>query len=156
MLRIELCPGGFAVRRSWMIGLAAGALLVLVALFGPGALTASGAEPEFCGTCHVMEKNVASFQHTTSTHGTEISCSDCHLPSGPLAKLTAKYSTGVRHVWTTIIGKTPEELKLSAADRKLLVDNCVYCHAGESHTQQNGVTSCLNCHSTDPHGERGL
>lgn len=143
------------MRRPILIGVVAGIALVAgLALLGPGALTASGLEPNSCGACHVMESNVASFQESHSLHKTELSCSDCHLPSG-LEGLTEKYKVGYRHIMVNLKGEAPTEISLRAQDRDWIVANCVRCHDGSEHIQQVGKNACLTCHSNDPHGERG-
>ncbi len=140
------------MRRSILIGSLVVALVVVAAVFGPGALTASGAEPAACGSCHIMEKNVSSFHATTSEHGKQqLSCGDCHNPD----TLLEKYKTSFRHIKVNMSDEKPEELRLNADARKVVTANCVRCHANEEHSQKNGKSSCLNCHSNDPHGERG-
>ncbi|HEY3365214.1 MAG TPA: NapC/NirT family cytochrome c [Symbiobacteriaceae bacterium] len=143
------------MRKSVVIGLVIGVIVVAAGVFGPGALTASGAEPNFCASCHVMDKNVHSYQTTASAHKDQVSCSDCHLPTGATG-WAAHYTTGARHIWTTATGRTPAALELTAADQKLVVANCVRCHAEEDHIKQNGKTACLTCHANDPHGEKGV
>lgn len=141
------------MRRSVLIGVAAGVVLVGAALFGPGAITASGMEPNTCGSCHVMESKVSSFVHSESLHKEEISCSDCHLPAG-MEGLKEKYKVGIRHITVNMKG-APETIHLKAGDRQWILDNCYRCHATEDHIKQVGKNACLTCHSNDPHGERG-
>lgn len=143
------------MRRPILLGLLASVVVITAAaLFGPGALKAAGAEPAACASCHVMEAKVHSFQASDSAHKTELSCSDCHLPTG-MAGLTEKYKTGWRHIVTNVQG-APEELKLRQSDREMVVANCVRCHAEQDHIQQVGKTACLTCHATNPHGDRGV
>jgi cytochrome c nitrite reductase small subunit len=146
------------MRKSIVIGIGVVVVLLALGAFGPGAITAVGAEPNFCATCHVMDKNVSSFKASESAHHGVLSCTDCHLPNGGagLEGWTSHYSTGIRHVSTTVQGKTPASLELTEEARKILVDNCVRCHAGQEHIQQNGRTACLTCHANDPHGEKGV
>jgi len=144
------------MRRPILIGVVIGAVLVAAALLGPMAIEAAGAEPKECALCHSMETNVHAFTTSISGHKDELSCSDCHLPhDSALGAYAAKYSTGLRHIWTTATGNTPEEIKLRLEDREMVIANCVRCHSEEEHIQQNGKNSCLNCHSTNPHGDKG-
>jgi cytochrome c nitrite reductase small subunit len=144
------------MRKSLVIGTTVFALFLTALIFGPGAISASGAEPSSCGACHVMEKNVASFQQTTDKHKTELSCSDCHVPhQNAVGGLVDKYRTGIRHVSANMTGNIPDQLRLRPADREVVTANCVRCHADQEHSQQNGLNSCLNCHANVPHGERG-
>lgn len=145
------------MRRSVLIGAAAGVLVIGgLVIFGPGALTASGLEPDLCATCHIMEGKVHSFKGSESAHRTETTCSDCHLPHGGMEGLKEKYRTGFRHVAAMVKGDLPEDLRLNQQARQMVLDNCNRCHAQEEHTRLNGTNSCLNCHSNDPHGERGM
>lgn len=145
------------MKKSLVIGLAIGGLVVAAGIFGPGALTASGAEPVACATCHSMDRNVHSFQTSESSHRTTVSCSDCHIPHETAAKaLSEKYKTSYRHIKTALSGEVPEEIRLTPEARKIVLDNCVRCHKEEEHSKENGLGSCLNCHSNDPHGERGV
>ncbi|HYG58745.1 MAG TPA: NapC/NirT family cytochrome c [Symbiobacteriaceae bacterium] len=142
------------MRKPILIGILAGAALVVgLALFGPGALQVAGAEPDLCASCHVMESNVHAFENSDSLHKTAISCSDCHLPTG-FDGIMEKYKTGFRHIVTNMKG-APEEIHLRATDRQWVIDNCYRCHATEEHIQEVGRNACLTCHATDPHGDRG-
>ncbi|HYF95327.1 MAG TPA: cytochrome c3 family protein [Symbiobacteriaceae bacterium] len=144
------------MRRPVLLGLMAGVVLIAGAiLFGPGAIKAAGAEPATCGSCHVMESKVHSFQNSDSIHKSEISCSDCHLPTG-MEGLVEKYKTGFRHIMTNMKGEAPAELRLRPSDREWVVANCVRCHKEEEHIKEVGKTACLTCHSTNPHGDRGV
>jgi cytochrome c nitrite reductase small subunit len=144
------------MRKSVVIGLIVFVVLIGIVAFGPGTLSASGAEPATCGACHVMEKNVDSFQHSGDKHVTELSCSDCHVPhDGVVSSLVNKYQTGIRHVTANVSGNIPAELRLRPEDRAAVIANCVRCHSNQDHIQQNGKDSCLNCHANVPHGERG-
>jgi cytochrome c nitrite reductase small subunit len=144
------------MRKSLVIGTTVFILLVGALIFGPGTLSASGAEPATCGACHVMDKNVSSFQNTVDKHKAELSCSDCHVPHESFAGgLVSKYQTGIRHVTANLSGNVPDELRLRPRDRELVIANCVRCHSDQEHIKQNGQDSCLNCHANVPHGERG-
>lgn len=109
------------MRRPILIGVVSGVALVAgLALLGPGALTASGLEPNSCASCHVMESKVASFQSSNSLHKTELSCSDCHLPEG-VDGLKEKYKVGFRHFMVNLKGEAPEHISLRAQDRDWVV-----------------------------------
>lgn len=142
--------------RKWLMVAGAGLVILLaLALLGPSAITATGLEPGLCASCHVMGKNVDSFRTTQSLHGESLACTDCHLPYGGVQGWAEKYRTGMRHMVHTVTGQVPEEVRLTPQARTILIDNCNRCHGDEEHTRLNGKSSCLNCHSNDPHGERG-
>lgn len=138
-------------KRWWIIGTIAG-LFVLALIFGPGVLTASGAEPATCATCHSMQEFYDG--HKQSEAHAEVACSQCHLPHGFGDGLTTKYEKGFVHLWKTVTNATPEKITLKDADRQMLLDNCIACHANTEHVKAPENRGCLNCHWTDPHGDR--
>ncbi len=137
-------------KRWWIIGGIA-ALFVLALLFGPAALTASGAEPRTCATCHSMEEKYQT--HLESKHQ-EVACSDCHLPHGFPDGLAAKYQKGWVHISKTVSSNVPDEITLKDSDTEILLDNCVACHVNTEHVQASEARSCLNCHRDEPHGSK--
>ncbi|MGE5673530.1 MAG: NapC/NirT family cytochrome c [Mycobacterium leprae] len=142
------------MRRSWLVGILLGGALAAALLFGPGVLSASGVEPAFCATCHVMNGPVTTYRDSYSLHSGEVTCSDCHLPRG-VSGLTAKYTTGLRHLMVTLQGNSPSTPALTDDGRQLVLGNCVGCHADNSAMTEHGPDSCLDCHADDPHGKHG-
>jgi len=139
------------MKKRWMIIGGIAALFALALLFGPAALTASGAEPRACATCHSMEQEYQS--HALSKHS-EVACSECHLPHGFPDGLLAKYEKGWVHVSKTVTGQTPEKITLKDEDRQMLLDNCIACHTNTEHVKAPENRGCLNCHWSDPHGDK--
>ncbi|MFZ5815877.1 MAG: cytochrome c3 family protein [Bacillota bacterium] len=135
-------------KRWWIIGTIAG--LFVLALFGPAALTASGAEPTACATCHSMQEFASA--HRQSEAHKEVACSDCHLPHGFPDGLAKKYEKGFIHIWKTVSGDANVQLK--PEDERILLDNCIACHVNTEHVKAPENRGCLNCHWDDPHGDR--
>lgn len=134
-------------KRGWiLVAVAAAALVLLVG--GPSVITATGAEPATCATCHSMQEFRTT--HAQSDHAA-VACTQCHLPQG-LASIPAKYEAGFKHVWATITGY--EEIQLSAESEQILLDNCIACHIQTDHVRVPDNRGCLNCHFDDPHGVR--
>ena len=142
--------GGFAV------GVAAVA-------FGSVFNSVSGS-PAFCGNCHSMEFEAATFAESTHRN---LECTECHLPHENLAVYFAeKGRTGLVDMYHETLRDYPAHIKLSSDARQMVNKNCLRCHEstmGEVRlTAEDKDTGgdCLKCHSRIAHGanhlERGI
>ncbi len=134
----------------------------LLAVFA-GALTGRGAytfqyaqgfsyfsnDPEACANCHVMRDYRDSWQK--SGHHLSVACNDCHVPHAFLSKYLAKAENGWHHSLKFTLGNYPDPVRIRAANRARLLENCVRCHADMA-GEIGG--DCLRCHSAVGHGAR--
>ena len=98
---------------------------VLAVGVGMGVLHASGTK-EFCGQCHSMKHEAATF--AVSSHR-EQDCVECHLPHDNTAHyLFEKGRTGMVDMYHEMMRDYPERIKLDADSRKMVAENCVRCH----------------------------
>ena len=86
-------------KRVWIVG---GIILAAcVVLAGAGVAYTSGTE--FCLSCHEMrvyQDELKLSSHAKDAQGKDISCSQCHIPSGNLARmLGAKAWLGLKDLW---------------------------------------------------------
>ena len=130
---------------------------VLAVGVGMGALHASGTKG-FCGQCHSMKHEAATF--AVSSHR-EQDCVECHLPHDNTAHyLFEKGRTGIVDVVHEAMRDYPERIKLDADARKMVAENCVRCHGATMSYVDSapGGTQddCLKCHSRIAHGSNHL
>ncbi len=133
-------------RVVWALGVlvALGAVGVFV-MFGPPGLGHYLGEPEFCGSCHVMEAQFEAWQ--VSAHR-DISCIECHLPP---------QDQFVRHwFWKGVVGTRdlvefnanliPDPIEADDRTRAWLDENCRRCHSKAlSEVAVEGL-ECWDCH----------
>lgn len=127
-------------------------LVCLYVLFQVGYYATSS--PQFCGSCHEINKYVSSWQ--TSAHK-NINCLKCHQPSGELGKFQAK-ARGLNYVFQHFGGNYTIPTRASIFEQ-----NCLQCHLGDNKAYPNAVKlkntskvnhydtiknseSCLDCH----------
>lgn len=137
----------------------AGGFAVGVAVVGvAGAFMGFSGSPAFCGSCHVMKGEAASF--AVSSHRNQ-DCVECHLPhDSTIHYFVEKGRTGMIDTYHTVVRDYPAKIKLSEEGRKTVSENCLRCHQAtmsEVKVQMNGPDSdCLKCHIRMPHGSNHL
>jgi hypothetical protein len=149
---------GSPKKTNWLkISIAANIVVVVIAvLFAAGSYVVhlSDTNPQFCGTCHIMQSNVTSYltssdlDHVHQQAG--VQCKGCHdYP------LSAEISSGIKFVtgnYTVDKGGNLKTVKFSDA-------MCTKCHISEEHVAQrtdflaknphdshNGNLPCNTCH----------
>lgn len=148
-------------RNLWIIIGAIAAGIILIAGFGGGYMVhLSNTSPQFCQTCHLMEKNVSSYltsDYMDNTHYlANVQCKDCHDYPIP-AEVTSgfRYLTGNYSVDTN-----GDLLKVKYSD-----EMCFECHISNAylaaqtdflrrnpHDNHNTDLECYDCHIS--HGEQ--
>lgn len=139
-------------------------LLVAFLIVGAGAATAAmhaiTGDPAFCGTCHVMDNYMGTWEH--SSHKDVAGCNDCHTDqSSYAAKTWSKATAGARHAYVNYLSTPPMHLKMVESSKNVVQENCVRCHTElVANTPQlmNPSESkyCFNCHRTMPHGRERI
>ena len=130
---------------------------VLAVGVGMGFLHASGTKT-FCGQCHSMKHEAATF--AVSSHR-ELDCVECHLPHDNTAHyLFEKGRTGMVDMYHEIMRDYPERIKLDASARKMVSENCLRCHESTmsyvDSSPGDAQGDCLKCHSRIAHGSNHL
>lgn len=149
---------------GWLkLSIIANIVLVVAALGGVVALWLlhqSDTNPSFCGTCHIMDKNVTSYltgpnlDHLHDLAGVE--CKECHEYPIP-----AEIASGIKFVTGNFeVGSDGELLK-----RKYNDSMCLQCHISYDFVAENsadldknphnshlGQMPCSTCHVS--HGEQ--
>jgi len=134
-----------------------GFVVALVIVIAGGAAYAQMEKATFCGGCHAMSDNYATW--SDSMHSS-VECSECHLPQNNLAtKLVAKASTGIVDVWHETLRDYGTHIEITEKGKEYLRDNCVRCHeATIKNTSMTGVgkdgddRECVSCHRNLVHG----
>lgn len=127
---------------------------------GAGMMSFSGS-PAFCGFCHAMKLEAATFAE--SSHFDQ-ECVDCHLPHDNMAiYLFEKGRTGLVDTYHEVLRDYPARIQLSAQGRTTVNGNCLRCHTAtvaEVHytagTELDSAGDCLKCHSRVAHGANHL
>lgn len=140
--------------------LAGGFALGVIVLGIGAAFNSISGSPEFCGTCHAMKGEAASFKE--SSHKNQ-QCVECHLPhDNVVVYYVEKGRTGMVDTYHELLRDYPAHIKLSEDARKTVNDNCLRCHdatMGGVHAKAEAMDSggdCLKCHSRIAHGSNHL
>jgi len=111
--------------------------------------------PDFCGACHEMGVNFASWRE--SLHGS-IRCIDCHARPGIGGWLAAKMA-GTKQLLTHFTASSIKDIHLEAKHRQIVSEACQRCHAGAVRLRERGGlimahekhldmgVQCVTCHS---------
>ncbi len=111
--------------------------------------------PEFCGNCHSMKHEAATF--AKSSHGNQ-DCAECHLPhDNAVVYLAEKSRSGMVDMYHEVIRDYPARIKLSEHGRQTVNSNCMRCHSTTMEDIHVGVgardtSDCMKCHSRIAHG----
>lgn len=150
-----------SVIHNWTI---AGIVILFIVLAGSATggylLHQSNTNPEFCGTCHLMEKNVTSYltsNHLDNVHAqANVECKDCHdYP------VSSEISSGIDYVIGNYQVNTEGQLLQVSYEN----DMCLKCHISYDHLalstdllfrnphySHHGELECKTCHVS--HGEQ--
>ena len=110
--------------------------------------------PTFCGQCHSMKHEAATF--AVSSHR-NLDCVECHLPHDNSAHyLIEKGRTGMVDMYHEVMRDYPERVELSVDSRKMVNQNCLRCHEKTMSYVDDRNDNCLKCHSRIAHGSNHL
>lgn len=138
-----------------MVGLAAGAGTYTF-YYGEGYSYFSKS-PQTCVNCHIMQPHYDTW--LKSSHHAVATCVDCHLPHEFPYNLIAKADNGWNHSWAFTFQNFHEPIEMKPRNRRILLDNCLGCHAGLVHEMLSydvpagaeGEIDCLHCHADVGH-----
>lgn len=148
-------------KQIWtIIGIVVLVLVVAGGATGGYLLHLSNTSPEFCATCHLMDRNVESYltsNHLDNVHAqANVECKDCHN-----YPVSAEISSGVAYVLGNYTVDDTGELMPVTYDNEL----CLKCHISYDHVamstdfldrnphkNHNGELECKTCHVS--HGEQ--
>lgn len=109
--------------------------------------------PEFCGSCHAMDEQLGTYEH--SAHRLGASCGDCHIPHSLVYGAAFKAWTGTRDVLAVTANTVPVDMRTTEMSKEVLQENCLRCHGdvmGEvGDTSRDGGKYCFDCHRSSPH-----
>lgn len=113
--------------------------------------------PEACVNCHVMREQYESWRH--SSHRNWAVCNDCHMPHDTVVnKYYTKALNGWLHSVKFTTGNFPEPIVIGARNRRIALDNCLYCHGplvrdmlinADRHNPDD--LACISCHGNVGH-----
>ncbi len=119
-------------------------------------------DPKTCVNCHIMAPQYASWAH--SAHREVATCNDCHVPHDNIFnKYYFKAMDGLRHATIFTLRNEPQVIRIRAAGREAVQQNCIRCHL-ELIKDEKLLTqteyfhhfrtdrSCVHCHRETPHG----
>ena len=140
------------------------ALILLGVFCGTGLLLAHIARvtsylddsSETCMNCHVMTDVYVSHRH--SSHGRDVSCSDCHVPHTSLVRGYAfKAIDGLKHAYVFTFKPDGQTMTLSSFAAPVVQENCMRCHKGymsevSAASYEKSGLKCWHCHQDAAHG----
>ncbi|MGN0940502.1 MAG: cytochrome c3 family protein [Selenomonadaceae bacterium] len=136
-----------------------GGFIVGVIACGAGAgMSALSGTPTFCGSCHSMKMEQATFAESSHKN---LDCVECHLPHTSMAVYyVEKGRTGMVDMYHEIMRDYPAKIKMSKSARDTVNANCLRCHSQTMENVSNGPMGtekdCLKCHSRIAHGSNHL
>lgn len=110
-------------------------------------------DPRACMNCHIMNDAYTSWSR--SSHQAVAGCNACHVPHDFAGKWLAKAQNGIKHSIAFTLQSFREPIRITEANRRLLQQNCVECHARVvSEIVQHGKFQryCFECHRGAGHG----
>ncbi len=121
-------------------------------------------DPAACVNCHIMNEQYDGW--SKGAHHSRATCNDCHVPhSSVFAKYLAKAEHGYRHSRGFTFQDFHEPIQITPADRRIVIQNCVRCHAATTHeirlvafapdpgrADASGGLDCVRCHAIVAHG----
>jgi len=143
-----------------IVGIVVAALVVVGGAGGGYLIHLSNTSPEFCATCHIMDKNVTSYLSSNDLdnihYQANVACKECHDYPVP-----AEVRSGVKFILGDYtVDENGDLVKLTYDD-----DICLQCHISKEyvaqatdfltrnpHNSHNGMLSCKTCHVS--HGQQ--
>lgn len=109
-------------------------------------------KPEFCISCHTMEKEYRNWTH--SSHRNWAGCSDCHVPhNGIMMAAAGKTRDGINHGYAYLLNKDPVLIRISKHGGDTVMSNCLRCHEQlVANIVHEGDRKCWECHRGIAHG----
>jgi len=143
--------------RWWVVGALLGLVVVLIIIATGFAIVYDNA---FCGRCHVIKKEVTSF-NASSHHRPGVVCQDCHTKPGVFNYFIRNLQAAT-HIVEYLSGHYQRPIVTYVG-----VENCVTCHPKEQIERTNVVGDirvnhtglreagyqCMTCHSQVVHGD---
>ena len=143
-------------RKSFKMA-AIGFVVALVLVIACGAAYTQLEKPTFCGGCHAMSDNYATWHE--SSHAS-IACSECHLPHDNMVQtLAAKTATGLADVYHETMRDYGLDIRTTDKGKEYLQKNCVRCHeatirdTGMGCGKDSDGRQCISCHRNLVHGD---
>ncbi len=118
----------------------------VIALSGMAVIHQSDTNPEFCGTCHIMDREVNSYltgNHLDNAHyQAGVECKDCHdYP------VSAEITSGISFLTGNYVA-TEHEGSLSLVQRDFGDEICTQCHISMEHVAEKTDYLVRNPHAS--------
>ena len=143
-----------------IVGIVVAVLVVVGGAGGGYLLHLSNTSPEFCATCHIMDRNVSSYLTSNDLdnihYQANVACKDCHDYPVP-----AEVSSGIKYILGDYtVDENGDLMPVTYGD-----EICLKCHISKEfvaqstdflkrnpHDSHNGMMSCKTCHVS--HGDQ--
>lgn len=106
-------------------------------------------DPAACANCHVMRQQFEGWEQGPHHHVAV--CNDCHVPSGPVARVATKLQNGWHHSSSFTTGDYPDVILIREASRRVVEGRCKTCHADLVAAMGGPEVSCIRCHDSVGH-----
>jgi cytochrome c nitrite reductase small subunit len=111
-------------------------------------------DAQTCANCHIMRDVFNAWNN--GSHKAVAACNDCHTPhSSIIEKYAVKALNGLNHSVAFTTGNFPEPIRITAMNRSVAQENCIYCHGALTtyinHQDSQEPTDCLRCHANVGH-----
>ncbi|MBZ0155756.1 MAG: cytochrome c nitrite reductase small subunit [Alphaproteobacteria bacterium] len=148
---MERIEGGSKKMLSKKVALLLAGLLLAFLPFGIGSAWTHTNKPEFCISCHTMEREYRNWSH--SGHRNWAGCGDCHVPQqNVVAKVAGKARDGINHGYAFLSDRIPDPIRISKHAESTVMENCIRCHGEMVAKIKPDQRKCWDCHRNLPHG----
>jgi cytochrome c nitrite reductase small subunit len=111
-------------------------------------------DPQSCINCHIMNDQYDAWGH--GSHKAVATCNDCHTPHTFPDKYIIKGINGWNHSVAFTLGNFHEPIQITALNRNVAIDNCLYCHTNfvapiNDIGNHDEPANCLSCHQDVGH-----
>lgn len=135
-------------KNKWFV-ISIGLVALFILFIGSGFALNATDKASFCGSCHVMNEAVRTYQE--SVHA-GITCNDCHAPHELTGKILFKAKAGVKDIYKNTIGDVDDIIVATAATTQVVNQNCLNCHEmTNKNVAMDAKDLCTDCHRQVPH-----
>ncbi|MDW7675029.1 MAG: NapC/NirT family cytochrome c [Bacillota bacterium] len=104
---------------------------------------------DFCGSCHVMNEAVRTYN--LSVHA-DLACNQCHAPHQITSKIGFKTQAGFKDIYKNVTNDVGDVIQATSKTKEIANQNCINCHSmTNKNVAMDAKEFCTDCHRQVPH-----